>query len=99
MLCLSPVRFATCGSFHTSSSDLEQEQSGSEVFCERPGEGVIRHPKEKTVKLEMQFRHGICQFGTQVKFRWSRDHNNRTTDNAFSGPWYHSEMEFEPVAG
>ena len=39
------------------------------------------------------------QFGTQVKFRWSRDHNNRTADNAFSAPWYYSEMETEPVAG
>ena len=39
------------------------------------------------------------QFGTQVKFRWSRDHNNRTAENAFSAPWYYSEMELEPVAG
>ena len=39
------------------------------------------------------------QFGTQVKFRWSRDHNNRTADNAFSAPWYYSEMQLEPVAG
>ena len=39
------------------------------------------------------------QFGTQVKFRWSRDHNNRTADNAFSAPWYYSEMELEPAAG
>ena len=39
------------------------------------------------------------QFGTQVKFRWSRDHNNRTVENAFSAPWYYSEMEIEPVAG
>ena len=38
------------------------------------------------------------QFGTQVKFRWSRDHN-RTAENAFSAPWYFSEMELEPVAG
>ena len=41
----------------------------------------------------------LDQFGTQVKFRWSRDHNNRTADNAFSAPWYFSEMELEPVAG
>ena len=39
------------------------------------------------------------QFGTQVKFRWSRDHNNRPAENAFSAPWYYSEMELEPVAG
>ena len=39
------------------------------------------------------------QFGTQVKFRWSRDHNNRTAENAFSAPWYYSEMELKPVAG
>ena len=39
------------------------------------------------------------QFGTQVKSRWSRDHNNRTVENAFSAPWYYSEMELEPVAG
>ena len=39
------------------------------------------------------------QFGTQVKFRWSRDRNNRTAENAFSTPWYFSEMELEPAAG
>ena len=50
----------------------------------------------------MQFNKdagGPFQFGTQVKFRWSRDHNNRTAENAFSAPWYYSEMELEPVAG
>ena len=41
----------------------------------------------------------LQQFGTQVKFRWSRDHNNRTAENAFSTPWYYFEMELEPVAG
>ena len=52
--------------------------------------------------LQMEFcwaTNIITQFGTQVKFRWSRDHNNRTADNAFSAPWYFSEMELEPVAG
>ena len=39
------------------------------------------------------------QFGTQVRFCWSRDRNNRTAENAFSAPWYFSEMEFEPAAG
>ena len=39
------------------------------------------------------------QFGTQVKIRWSRDHKNQTVENAFSVPWYYSEMELEPVAG
>ena len=38
------------------------------------------------------------QFGTQVKFHWSRDHNNRTAENTFSAPWYFSEIELEPVA-
>ena len=33
------------------------------------------------------------QFGTQVRFRWSRDRNNRTAENAFSAPWYFSEMD------
>ena len=28
------------------------------------------------------------QFGTQVKFRWSRDRNDRTAENAFSAPWF-----------
>ena len=37
------------------------------------------------------------QFGTQAKFRQSRNHNNQTAENAFSTPWYFSEMEFEPV--
>ena len=41
----------------------------------------------------------IRQFGTQVRFCWSRDRNNRTAENAFSAPWYFSEMEFEPAAG
>ena len=39
------------------------------------------------------------QFGTQVKFRWSRDRNNGTAENAFSAPWYFSEMQLEPAAG
>ena len=39
------------------------------------------------------------QFGTQVKFRCSREHNNRTAENAFSAPWYFSEMELESAAG
>ena len=39
------------------------------------------------------------QFGTQVKFCWSRDDNNRTGENAFSAPWYFSEMELKPVPG
>ena len=41
----------------------------------------------------------LKQFGTQVKFCWSRDHNNWTAENAFSTPWYYSEMELEPVSG
>ena len=41
----------------------------------------------------------LIQLGTQVKFRWSRDHDNRTAENAFSAPWYYSEMELEPVGG
>ena len=44
-------------------------------------------------------KNDASQFGTQVRFRWSRDHNNRTAENAFSAPWYFSEMEFEPAAG
>ena len=39
------------------------------------------------------------QFGTQVKFRWSRDRNDRTAENAFSASWFFSEMELEPAAG
>ena len=39
------------------------------------------------------------QFGTQVKFCWSRDHNDWTAENAFSTSWFFSEMEPEPVAG
>ena len=39
------------------------------------------------------------QFGTQVRFRWSRDRNNWTAENAFSAPWYFSEMELEHAAG
>ena len=43
--------------------------------------------------------NNLIQFGTQFKFRWSRYHNNRTAENAFSAPWYYSEMKLEPVAG
>ena len=39
------------------------------------------------------------QFGTQINFRWSRDRNDRTAENAFSAPWFFSEMELEPAAG
>ena len=51
------------------------------------------------VFISFSYRFSCLQFGTQVKFRWSRDHNNRTADNAFSAPWYYSKMELEPVAG
>ena len=43
-------------------------------------------------------KHG-WQFGTQVRCRWSRDRNDRTAENAFSAPWFFSEMELEPAAG
>ena len=39
------------------------------------------------------------QSGTQVKFCWSRDHNNWTAENVFYAQWYFSKMELEPVAG
>ena len=48
---------------------------------------------------ELDFIHEGEQFGTQVKFCWSRDCNNRTAENAFSAPWYFSEMELEPATG
>ena len=57
------------------------------------------HDLESPGKLRVVSIGKMVQFGTQVKFRWSRDHNNRTADNAFSAPWYYSEMELEPVAG
>ena len=53
----------------------------------------------KNRAYNISVRLPTIQFGTQVKFRWSRDHNNRTAENAFSAPWYYSEMELEPVAG
>ena len=53
-------------------------------------------PGEHNININI---NGLIQFGTQVKFRWSCDHNIRTADNAFSTPWYYSEMELEPVAG
>ena len=36
--------------------------------------------------FSIEFVSYFYQFGTQVKFRWSRDHNNRTAENAFSAP-------------
>ena len=41
----------------------------------------------------------LClQFGTQVKFRWSRDRNDRAAENAFfPRPGFFSEMELEPA--
>ena len=47
----------------------------------------------------MGFSQAVIQFGTQVKFRWSRDRNDRTAENAFFAPWFFSEMELEPAAG
>ena len=44
-------------------------------------------------------KHSVLQFGTQAKFCWSRDHNNRTAKNASSEPCYFFQMELEPVAG
>ena len=43
--------------------------------------------------------HQAIQFGTQVESHRSRDHNSQAAVNAFSAPWYFSEMELEPVAG
>ena len=57
---------------------------------------------DQRVSLRLEYQKTakyVIQFGTQVNFRWSRDHNNRTAENAFSAPWYFSEMELEPVAG
>ena len=65
-------------------------------------EVVNRSPKSDCTDFNYTFQHlknTITQFGTQVRFCWSRDHNNRTAENAFSTPWYFSEMEFEPAAG
>ena len=41
-----------------------------------------------TELIELTFERNKLpvQFGTQVKFRWSRDHNNRTAENAFPRP-------------
>ena len=47
----------------------------------------------------MRCTYYLFQFGTQVKFRWSRDRNDRTAENAFSAPWFFSEIELEPAAG
>ena len=61
--------------------------------------------QQQYLKNYQRLRKKICQvaiyvqFGTQVKFRWSRDRNNRTADNAFSAPWIFSEMELGPAAG
>ena len=83
-------------------------------FCEQHGSCYISLFKFKsfdefnTPQTASNFRHllscgtivmSTLQFGTQVKFRMSRDHNNRTAENALSAPWYYSEMELEPVAG
>ena len=38
-------------------------------------------------------------YSLAVKFRRPRDPNNQAAENAFSTPWYFSEMELEPVAG
>ena len=53
----------------------------------------------KDIFQVQQSAYSTRQFGTQVRFRWSRDRNNRIAENAFSAPWYFSEMEFEPAAG
>ena len=65
------------------------------------GRGFILSQGQPT-KIHLKDNHFVLlstQFGTQVKFRWSRDHNNRTADNAFSASWYYSEMKLEPVTG
>ena len=51
------------------------------------------------VKMHLHIKFWLCQFGTQVKFRWSRDRNDRAAENAFSTPWFFSEMELKPAAG
>ena len=62
---------------------------------------VVSNPSRKfltslTISLTAKL---LTQFGTQVKFRWSRDRNDRTAENAFSAPWFFPEMELEPAAG
>ena len=47
----------------------------------------------------MKQPHAYIQFGTQVESHQSRDHNSQAVVNAFSAPWYFSEVELEPVAG
>ena len=61
------------------------------------------HVKTESLKADSHVSRNhlllTTQFGTQVKCRWSRDRNDRTAENAFSAPWFFSEMELEPAAG
>ena len=50
-------------------------------------------------KIRQFAKQYSIQFGTQVIFRWSRDRNDRTAENAFSAPCFFSEMELKPAAG
>ena len=42
------------------------------------------------------YRRKYNKFGTHVKSRRSRDHNNQAAENAFSASWNFSETELEP---
>ena len=64
-----------------------------EIYLQTEGQGT--HHK----MVSLQPMSGFSPLFTQVKFCWSRDRNDRTADNAFSAPWFFSEMELEPAAG
>ena len=70
-----------------------------EPICKKLMSTFIITYKKQRFWINLTVSFSIIQFGTQVKFRCSRDHNNRSEENAFSVPWYYSEMELEPVAG
>ena len=65
--------------------------------------GDTQHPRNNLIlhlapRAREKWTKQYGQFGTQVKFRWSRDRNSRTAENAYSAPWFFSEMELEPAA-
>ena len=68
----------------------------------KKGENILKFDnfhKKLPVPFVISADFEATQFGTQVKFRWSRDRNDRTAENAFFPCWFFSEMELEPAAG
>ena len=91
--------FQNCAKFSFVSINVNKVTRRVE-FSPPPPPSIFKNKRTscQVILIEV-YRQLAVQFGTQVKLRWSRGRKDRTAEDAFSAPWYFSEMELEPAAG